>query len=300
MDPPYTLRERLRAVVFLSNSAAGRAFDIGISLLIFFSLICVILESVPSLAHAYHHEFLVIEWVFTALFTIEYVVRVYAARPRLAYVFSFFGIIDLISTLPLYLSHFVPGAQSAMVVRGLRLLRLFRLFSSQGRWAEHGGLVITAVRASLPKVAFFLGAVTMVAMMLGTVIYLIEGGPDGFTSIPQGMYWAISTLTTVGYGDVVPRTTIGQVIASVVMVLGYGVVAIPVGIVSSDIAQSVEAHRRRLECPRCEVRGHAADSRFCRKCGYELRVGASSGGWSSVAAPVAAPVAVQPGPREDP
>lgn len=295
MDAPRTLRARLYAVAFQSDSAAGRAVDIAISVLIVVSLACVILESVPSLAHAYGHQFMVLEWVITAAFTTEYLMRLYAAPSRVGYAFSFYGIIDLVSTLPLYLSLFVPGAQSAMVVRGLRLLRLFRLFS-HGRWSEHGGLIITAVRSSLPKVAVFLGAVSMVAMILGTTIYMVEGGEDGFTSIPQGMYWAISTLTTVGYGDVVPRTTVGQLIASVVMVLGYGVVAIPVGIVSSDIAQSVEAFRRRLECPRCEVRGHAADSRFCRKCGYELRVGASSGGWSAVAAPVV----VEPGPREDP
>lgn len=292
MDAPRPLRERLYAVAFQSDNAAGKAVDVAISLLIVASLTCVILESVPSLSHAYHHQFMVLEWVITAAFTAEYLMRLYAAPSRLGYAFSFFGIIDLVSTLPLYLSLVVPGAQSAMVVRGLRLLRLFRLFS-HGRWSEHGGLIITAVRSSLPKVAVFLGAVSMVAMILGTTIYMVEGGEDGFTSIPQGMYWAISTLTTVGYGDVVPRTTAGQLIASVVMVLGYGVVAIPVGIVSSDIAQSVEAYRRRLECPRCDVRGHAADSRFCRKCGYELRMGASSGGYNSTTGS-----AIEPAVRE--
>jgi voltage-gated potassium channel len=292
MEPPRSLRERLHALVFLSDSPGGRILDVVISLLIITSLTCVILESVVEIEQAYGRQFAAIEWVITIAFTVEYAVRLYSAPSRLGYVFSFFGIIDLVSTLPLYLSVFVPGAQSAMVVRGLRLLRLFRLFS-HGRWSEHGGLIITAVRSSLPKVAVFLGAITMVAMILGTIIYMVEGEAGGFTSIPQGMYWAISTLTTVGYGDVIPRSTIGQVIASVVMVLGYGVVAIPVGIVSSDIAQTVEANRRRLECPRCEARGHAADSRFCRKCGYELRMGTSSGGWSSVSATV-----VEAGPRE--
>ncbi len=281
MESPRPLRERLFGVLFDAGSSTGKAVDIAISLLIVTSLVCVILESVPELEQAYGPQFVAVEWVITIAFTLEYVLRLYCAHSRLGYALSFYGVIDLVSTLPLYLSILWPGAQSAMVVRGLRLLRLFRLFS-HGRWSEHSGLILTAVRSSLPKVAVFLGAITMVALVLGATIYLVEGPKRGFTSIPQGMYWAISTLTTVGYGDVVPTSTPGRIIAAVVMVLGYGVVAIPVGIVSTDIAQSVESYRRRLECTRCSARGHAADSRFCRKCGYELRIGGSSGAWGSV------------------
>lgn len=284
MEDPRPLRERLYGLVFTADSRAGRAFDVVISLLIVTSLVCVILESVPELQQQYGAWFDAIEWVITIVFSAEYLLRLYCARSRLGYALSFFGVIDLVSTLPLYLALVWPGAHTAMIVRGLRLLRLFRLFA-HGRWSEHGGLIISAVRSSLPKVAVFLGAITMVALILGATIYMVEGPERGFTSIPQGMYWAISTLTTVGYGDVVPSSMAGRVVAAIVMVLGYGVVAIPVGIVSSDIAQNVETYRKRLVCPRCEARGHSADSRFCRKCGYELHVSTSSGAVEVVADP---------------
>ncbi|MBK6921290.1 MAG: ion transporter [Deltaproteobacteria bacterium] len=267
-----TTRERLHEFLYQPQTRAARAFDLFVIALVLASMVMVVLESVPELQAAHGPVFERIEWVVTLAFTAEYLLRLYAAPVRLRYALSFFGIIDLVSTLPLYLALFVPGAASGVVLRGLRLLRLFRLFG-HGRWADQGGLLVHAIKASVPKVVVFVSAVTIIAVILGTTMYLVEGPEGGFDTIPKGMYWAISTLTTVGYGDVVPTSIPGRMLASLVMVLGYGVIAVPVGIVSSDIAQTVEAYRKRLVCSSCEARGHAADSRFCRRCGAPLTVG---------------------------
>jgi voltage-gated potassium channel len=265
-------RARLHEFLYHPATRWAHAFDLSVIALILASIVIVVLESVPSMQAEHGATFDRIEWIVTAAFTIEYALRLYAAPVRLRYALSFFGLVDLLSTLPLYLSLFVPAAASGVVLRGLRLLRLFRLFG-RGRWADQGNLLVHAIRISVPKVVVFVAAVAIVAVILGTTMYLVEGPGAGFDSIPKGMYWAIATLTTVGYGDVVPVSTAGRMLASLVMVLGYGVIAVPVGIVSSDIAQTVEAYRKRLVCPACEARGHASDSRFCRRCGSPLAVG---------------------------
>jgi voltage-gated potassium channel len=283
-----TARERLHEFIHRPATPAARTVEFLSIALIAASVVVVVLESEASLAARYGHVFHVMEWIVTVVFTIEFALRLYAAPSRRGYALSFFGIVDVLSTLPLYLALFVPSAASAVVLRGLRLLRLFRLFG-HSRWAEQGNLLVHAVRASVPKVLLFIAAVGMIAVILGTLMYLIEGPTGVFDSIPKGMYWAIATLTTVGYGDVVPASTVGRMIASLVMVLGYGVIAVPVGIVSSDIAQTVEAYRKRLVCLACGSRGHSADSKYCRMCSMPLGVGdalASSGNVPVVAAPL--------------
>lgn len=265
-------RQRLHEFLFRPMTRAARAFDLLVIVLILASIVVVVLDSVPSVRERYGPIFDLIEWVVTIAFTLEYLLRLYASPHRTRYAFSFLGLVDLAATLPLYLALFVPVAASGVVLRGLRLLRLFRLFG-RGRWAEQGGMIAHAVRASFPKVLMFIAAVSVVAVILGTLMFLVEGPSAGFESIPKGMYWAVATLTTVGYGDVVPTSTAGRMLASLVMVLGYGVIAVPVGIVSSDIAQTVEAYRKRLVCNACDARGHVSDSRFCRMCAAPLAVG---------------------------
>jgi voltage-gated potassium channel len=274
-------RERLHEFLHRPMTPGARAFELLSVAMIVASITTVVLESEVELTARYGHVFHVAELVITVAFTIEYALRLYAAPVRSGYALSFAGIVDLLSTLPLYLALFVPSAASGVVVRGLRLLRLFRLFG-RTRWAEHGNLLAHAIRASLPKVVLFIAAVGMIAVILGTLMYLLEGPTGVFDSIPKGMYWAIATLTTVGYGDIVPASTAGRMIASLVMILGYGVIAVPVGIVSSDIAQTVEAYRKRLVCVACNARGHGSDSKYCRMCAAPLVVGdAQTSGQSS-------------------
>lgn len=274
-----TARERLHALLQHPTTPVGRGLELLSIALIFASIVAVVLESEPEIAASHGHVFHIVELVVTAAFTVEYALRLYAAPQRSRYALSFLGITDLLSILPLYLALFVPMAASGVVLSGLRLVRLFRLFGMR-RLADQGGMLVHAIRASVPKVALFVSAVAIISVILGTFMYLLEGPTGVFNSIPKGMYWAIATLTTVGYGDIVPATTTGRMIASLVMVLGYGVIAVPVGIVSSDIAQSVEAYRKRLVCGECNARGHVPDAKFCRICATPLVVGnvlASSG-----------------------
>jgi voltage-gated potassium channel len=267
-----TARERLQAFLHRPATPSARVFEVLSIALIILSIVTVVLESEAELMARHADTFHLVEWIVTVVFTIEYALRLYAAPIRSRYVFSFAGVVDLLSTLPLYLALFLPHAASGVVLRGLRLLRLFRLFG-HARWAEQGNMLSHAIRASIPKVLLFIAAVAMIAVILGTLMYLLEGPTGVFNSIPKGMYWAIATLTTVGYGDVVPVSTLGRMIASLVMVLGYGVIAVPVGIVSSDIAQTVEAYRKRLVCLACGSRGHSSDSKYCRMCAMPLAVG---------------------------
>jgi voltage-gated potassium channel len=267
-----TARERLHGLLHHPTTRLGRGIELISIGLIFASIVVVVLESEPEIKAQHSHLFQLVEWIVTAAFTVEYALRLYAAPQRSRYAFSFLGIIDLLSILPLYLALFVPMAASGVVLSGLRLVRLLRLFGMR-RLADQGGMLVHAIQASIPKVGLFVAAVAIVSVILGTCMYLLEGPTGVFNSIPKGMYWAIATLTTVGYGDIVPATTTGRMIASLVMVLGYGVIAVPVGIVSSDIAQSVEAYRKRLVCGECDARGHVPDAKYCRICAAPLSVG---------------------------
>jgi voltage-gated potassium channel len=210
-----------------------------------------------------------IEWGFTLLFTAEYLLRLYCHARPWRYAGSFFGIVDLMSILPTYLSLFLPGSQVLVVIRVFRTLRLFRIFKLI-RYMREARVLLVALQGSWPKIMVFLVALSGIVITMGTLMYLVEGEDNGFTSIPKGIYWAVITLTTVGYGDLVPGTVAGQTIATVVMILGYSIIAVPTGIVGAEIAQASRTVTEASSCPACGKIGHEADARFCRVCGESL------------------------------
>ena len=262
-------RHRLHEIVFESDTRAGRTFDLVLLWTILLSVMAVMLESVDSVRAQYGEELKVCEWVFTILFTLEYGLRLLALQRPAAYVVSFFGIIDLLSFLPTYLSGLVPGAQALAAVRVFRVIRLFRVFKLLGHVRQLQVLAL-ALHASRPKIVVFMIAVSAVVVTMGAIIYLVEGGQNGFTSIPRSVYWAIVTVTTVGYGDMVPRTVAGQVIASLAMIIGYAMIAVPTGIVGADLIQADRKLAAGQACPACGIMGHDGDAVYCKRCAARL------------------------------
>lgn len=265
-------QHRLHDVIYESNTAAGKAFDVALLVLILASIIVVMLDSVPAI-HTHHGElFLALEWTFTVVFTLEYLLRLIAIRQPLRFVFSPLGVIDLLAILPSYLSVFVPGAQSLLVLRALRLLRIFRIFKL-GHFLTEAEFLSLALRGSARKIAIFMLAVVALIIILGSVMYLVEGAEAGFTSIPESIYWAVVTVTTVGYGDIAPQTAIGKAIASVMMLIGYGIIAVPTGLITSEIAANIQKRGHSDEvCPVCGKEGHDADATYCKRCGARLEI----------------------------
>lgn len=263
-------REPLRKIIFEADTPAGKIFDVLLLWSIVISVLVVMLESVPHLRAEYSTILRTFEWSFTVLFTVEYLLRL-AIMPRpLAYARSFFGVVDLLAILPSYLSLLVPGLQSLMVVRGLRLLRIFRVLKL-ARFLGEGRVLGRALYDSRYKITVFLVTVLTLVTLIGALMYLIEGEENGFDSVPRGMYWAIVTLTTVGYGDISPQTWLGQSFASLVMVLGYGIIAVPTGIVTAALTQSgVPRLVDTRACPQCAGEGHDIDAKHCKYCGSEL------------------------------
>jgi voltage-gated potassium channel len=262
-------RNRLHEIIFEADTSAGKAFDVALILAIVASIVAVLLESIPEIDRQHHRALFLAEWVFTILFTIEYVFRLATVRRPLAYARSFYGIVDLLAILPTYLSLLVAGTQALLVIRALRLLRVFRVFKL-AHYVGEASYLREALAASRRKITVFLGAVLTIVLIVGALMYLIEGPESGFTSIPKSMYWAIVTMTTVGYGDIAPQTILGRMLASVVMILGYGIIAVPTGIVTVELA---EYSRRRIStqaCPSCGKDGHDIDARHCKFCGVEL------------------------------
>lgn len=264
-------REKVWRVVFLSDTPAGRAFDVALLVLIAASVLVVMMESVESLRLAHERAFQVSEWIFTLLFTIEYGVRVLVVRRKRSYVLSFFGIVDLLSLLPTYLSLFLAGSHYLMVIRVLRLLRMFRVL----KMARHFGqanVLLNALRASSPKIAVFLFAILTLVSIEGTIMYLVEGEHNpGFSSIPQSIYWGIVTITTVGYGDVAPLTVAGKVLASFIMLTGFSIIAVPTGIVSAELGRELSQVRMdRRRCEECGWTGHDPAANYCKHCGRQL------------------------------
>ncbi len=267
------LRARLHEVIFEHHTRAGRLFDVVLLVAIGASVLAVMLESVAGIRAEHGPLLLRIEWIFTILFTIEYVLRLACVRRPLRYALSFYGIVDLVSIIPTYLTLLpLPAdAHALLLVRALRLLRVFRILKLS-RYVGEAGDLSRALAASRAKIMVFLWAVLLVVLLVGTVMYLVEGPENGFTSIPRSIYWAIVTMTTVGYGDIAPQTVLGQVIASVLMITGYGIIAVPTGIVSAEMAaiRRPAAPVDGRACPGCTWEDHPASAMFCHRCGERL------------------------------
>jgi len=271
---PVPWRARLHEIVFEADTPQGRIFDVALIIIILLSVVTVMLDSSRAVSDRYENAFRIAEWGFTALFTVEYVVRLLSVRRPLRYALSFFGIVDLLALLPSYISLFLPTGRYLLVVRVLRLLRIFRVLKL-GKFLSEGAILSQALRASRHKIFVFLSTVLTLVVLIGAVMYVVEGEENGFTSIPTSMYWAIVTLTTVGYGDVAPQTPLGKLLASLVMIIGYGIIAVPTGIVTSELAQVSRDIASKQACPACGAGGHPADAKFCRKCGAALNVSLS-------------------------
>jgi voltage-gated potassium channel len=267
LQPPH--RAKLHEIIFEADTPAGKAFDVALLVLILASVLAVVLESVAPIRQEYGAELRAFEWLITILFTLEYLLRLYCVGRPLAYARSFFGVVDLLAILPTYLSLAFAGAQSLLVIRALRLLRIFRVLKLV-QFVGEASQLRAALRASARKIIVFLGAVMTVVLIAGTLIYLIEGEESGFTSIPQAMYWATVTMTTVGYGDISPQTVLGKVLASVIMILGYGIIAVPTGIVSVEMSAASKRPFSTQACPSCASEGHEAGAKFCKDCGARL------------------------------
>lgn len=260
-------RQRAYIIIFGHDTPAGKAFDLALIISITLSVIAVMLDSVASIHDAYGGALYVVEWFFTVLFTVEYVLRLACVRRPAQYARSFFGLVDLASILPTYLSVLIPGAQALLVIRILRVLRIFRIL----KLAEYIGeadVLLVAIRSARRKLAIFIATVLVLAVILGAAMYIVEGASHGYSSIPRAVYWTIVTITTVGYGDISPETPLGQALASVIMLLGYAIVAVPTGIVTVEMARQKFQPPNR--CPECGLDDHESDAAFCKRCGTGL------------------------------
>jgi voltage-gated potassium channel len=270
--PRNRSKERLHEIIFEADTPAGKRFDVILLIMILLSVFAVMLESVQSLGTGFKKTFYVLEWIFTIFFTLEYIFRLYSVYKPIKYATSFFGIIDLASILPTYLSIFFPGSQSLIVIRALRLMRVFRIFKMIN-FLNHGKVISDALKNSRPKIIIFMSFVVVIVCIFGSLMYFIEGGyNEQFDSIPRAMYWAIVTMTTVGYGDISPTTNLGQFIAAIIMLLGYAVIAVPTGIVSSELSKSdADMSKKNLQtCRFCSKEGHDNDAVHCKFCGEIL------------------------------
>jgi voltage-gated potassium channel len=265
-----SLRGRLHEIVFESDTWAGKAFDVGLLIAILASVLAVMLDSVSWMHRDFGAELRAAEWTFTILFTFEYCVRLYTVKRPLHYATSFFGLVDLLAILPSYLSLFFPGVQALLLVRAIRIVRIFRILKLAHYLGEAQQLRV-ALRASRAKITVFLVVVVTVASTVGALMYLIEGEASGFDSIPTSFYWAIVTMTTVGFGDIAPITAVGRFLASLLMLLGYGIIAIPTGIVTSEIVRAGALRPVSAQaCPSCAAEGHDIDAKHCKFCGHAL------------------------------
>ncbi len=262
-------RNTLHTIIFEADTTLGKLFDIGLLLTIAVSVVAVMLESVSSVAAVFGRELHYLEWYLTIAFTIEYLLRLISVGRPLAYARSFYGVVDLLAVLPTYVSLVIPGTQSLLVIRALRLLRIFRVFKL-AQFILEASFLKRAMVASTRKIIVFLGVVLTLVVIVGSMMYLIEGAENGFTSIPRGVYWAIVTVTTVGYGDISPKTVPGQILASALMILGYAVLAVPTGIVTGELVSSTLRPVSTKSCSQCSAGGHDFDASHCKYCGAEL------------------------------
>ena len=271
--PEQPWRRRMHEVIFESETPEGRLFDKVIVVAILVSVGVVVLDSVRALNARHPWAFDAAEWFFTVLFTLEYLARLVSVQRQMRYALSFFGIVDLLSVLPTYVAFFFPEAQALIDVRVLRLLRIFRIFKLTEYLVEYQ-MLAEALAASRRKILVFLSAVMMVVLILGTLLYVVEGPEHGFKDIPTSVYWAITTITTVGFGDITPKTDLGRFIASVIMLIGWGTLAVPTGIVTAEMTVRHQLHGpppgESRACARCGAIGHAPDAAYCRMCGAAL------------------------------
>lgn len=265
------IRTRLYVVVFGTETRAGRIFDIILLWVILLSIMAVMLESIREVKSTYGEELLVIEWTFTILFSIEYLLRIFISKQPRQYIFSYLGIIDFLALVPTYLSIFMTGGGYLVVVRALRLLRVLRILKLT-RYLDEARVLGNALKGSLRKILIFIGAVSTLVMITGTLMYLIEGGENGFTSIPKSIYWAVVTVTTVGYGDIAPQTVFGQAFATLLMLTGYAIIAVPTGIMTSELSRmdKLEKKKNRKQCSRCNTYNEG-DANYCQKCGERYK-----------------------------
>ena len=263
------LRQVLFEIIFEADTPAGKLFDVVLILSILLSVLVVMLDSVGSIHEKYHPKLYTLEWIFTILFTIEYILRLICIRKPAKYATSFFGIIDLLAILPTYTSLLIHGSRYLSVIRILRVLRIFRVLKL-AYYVKEAAVLKTALYASRRKILVFLFSVLTMVVIIGSLMYVIENAQNGFTSIPRSIYWAIVTLTTVGYGDISPVTELGQFLAAIVMILGYSIIAIPTGIVTAELALSGKENQNTQACPNCSAEGHDNDAIHCKFCGTKL------------------------------
>ncbi|MFT6632716.1 MAG: voltage-gated potassium channel [Bacteriovoracaceae bacterium] len=263
-----TWRDKLYVIIFEAETPKGKFFDLFLIWAILLSIGVICLESIKSVKADYGTLFFVLEWIFTGFFTIEYILRILSLKKPSSYIFSFYGIIDFLAIIPTFLGLIFVGTHSLMVIRAIRLLRIFRLLKLS-RYIGEAEVLTKALLAGRHKITVFLLAVFSIALFMGAVMYVVEGEQNGFTSIPKGIYWAVVTMTTVGYGDLAPQTDFGRFLASILMVMGYGIIAVPTGIISVEIA-NVTKNQTTRTCSSCMLEGHTLDAVFCRACGAKL------------------------------
>ncbi len=262
-------RMKINEIIFGSETRAGKIFDLLLIISIVLSVLLVMADSVRSLNLRYGQWLLYAEWFFTILFSIEYALRLICVSRPWHYARSFYGIIDLLAILPSYLSLLIPGARYFLVLRFLRVLRIFRILKL-AKYVSEASFLLGAIRSAKRKIIVFLVDVVILVCILGSFMYIIEGEANGFTSIPRSIYWAIVTLTTVGYGDISPQTNLGQFVAAIIMIMGFAILAVPTGIISAEMTHEMLSKKSNISCPHCGSDGHKQDARFCRICGGEL------------------------------
>lgn len=267
--PRHSLKHHLYVIIFGTHTKAGRAFDLALIVAILSSLIVLVLESIPSIKASWGTQLRYVEYTFTALFTLEYLLRLYCSPKPTAYAKSFYGLIDLLAILPTYLAFFFPAASFMGVIRALRIMRIFRILKLV-RYLQDSNILLRSLLMAKRKIFIFFTTVAILVTIFGALIYVIEGPKNGFTSIPQSIYWAIVTITTVGYGDLVPQTALGKAIASMTMLLGYSILAVPTGIITAELNQEMSSHKTLVKCPNCMQTGHDSDALHCKHCGSEL------------------------------
>lgn len=262
-------KSKLYEIIFGTESPSGRLFDLVLIYAILTSVLALMLDSIEDISSQYGLVLKFAEWFFTVLFTVEYVLRIYCSPRPWAYMRSFYGIIDLCSILPSYLSLLFPGATYILIVRLLRVLRVFRVLKL-ARYLREANVLIRSMLQARRKISVFFMVVLVLSTIFGSIMYVVEGPEHGFTSIPKSIYWTIVTITTVGYGDITPQTVLGQIVASLAMLTGYSIIAVPTGIVTAELAQEIQRERLLKHCKNCERSGHESDAKFCRHCGADL------------------------------